>query len=193
MEAKTKEKSFVQAWKLNIWAWKLSYKEMPGWYISMFLNGLLNAVTPYVTIWFSARLVAELSGGRSIQTLTHYVVLILVSTAVLMLLKAIVLRWANAEDSMTYDRMRNVFIKKMLGMDFVDIDSQHVFDLKSQIDQNEGYSDLGMPRAFEAFQVFVESGFKIMGGVVLTVSLFASKIPDDSKGIMFLNSPIAAQ
>ena len=125
MEAKTKEKSFVQAWKLNIWAWKLSYKEMPGWYISMFLNGLLNAVTPYVTIWFSARLVAELSGGRSIQTLTHYVVLILVSTAVLMLLKAIVLRWANAEDSMTYDRMRNVFIKKMLGMDFVDIDSQH--------------------------------------------------------------------
>ena len=31
-----------------------------------------------------------------------------------------------------------------------------------------------------------------MGGVVLTVSLFASKIPDDSKGIMFLNSPIAA-
>lgn len=42
MEAKTKEKSFVQAWKLNIWAWKLSYKEMPGWYISMFLNGCLT-------------------------------------------------------------------------------------------------------------------------------------------------------
>lgn len=192
MEAKTEKKSFIKAWKLNIWAWKLSYKEMPGWYISMFLNGLLNAVTPYVTIWFSARLVAELSGGRNIQTLTYYVVLILVSAAVLMLLKAIVSRWANAEDSMTYDRVRNIFIKKMLGMDFVDVDSQHVFDLKSQIDQNEGYSALGMPRAFEAFQVLIESGFKIIGGVALTVSLFASKIPDDSKGIMFLNSPIAA-
>lgn len=192
MKTKTENKSFIRAWKLNMRALKLLHGEMPGWFTATILNGLLTAAAPYAAIWFSARLIAELCGGRDVNVLTRYVILILASSALLMLLKAIVLRWANAEDSMTYDRMRNVFIKKMLGMDFVDIDSQHVFDLKSQIDQNEGYSDLGMPRAFEAFQVFVESGFKIMGGVVLTVSLFASKIPDDSKGIMFLNSPIAA-
>ena len=77
-------------------------------------------------------------------------------------------------------------------MDFVDADSQHVFDLRAGIEQNENYSMLGLPRAFEIFQASVEAGFRIIGGVALTVSLFASKIPDDSKGIMFLNSPIAA-
>lgn len=173
-------------------ALKLLHGEMPGWFTATILNGLLTAAAPYAVIWFSARLIAELCGGRDVNVLTRYVILILASTALLMLLKAIASRRVEAEDETKYFGVRNIFIKKMLSMDFVDADSQHVFDLRAGIEQNENYSMLGLPRAFEIFQVSVEAGFRIIGGVALTVSLFASKIPDDSKGIMFLNSPIAA-
>ena len=192
MKTKTENKSFIRAWKLNMRALKLLHGEMPGWFTATILNGLLAAAAPYAAIWFSARLIAELCGGRDVNVLTRYVILILASTALLMLLKAMASRRVEAEDETKYFGVRNIFIKKMLSMDFVDADSQHVFDLRAGIEQNENYSMLGLPRAFEIFQVSVEAGFRIIGGVALTVSLFASKIPDDSKGIMFLNSPIAA-
>ena len=192
MKTKTENKSFIRAWKLNMRALKLLHGEMPGWFTATILNGLLAAAAPYAAIWFSARLIAELCGGRDVNVLTRYVILILASTALLMLLKAMAARRVEAEDETKYFSVRNIFIKKMLSMDFVDADSQHVFDLRAGIEQNENYSMLGLPRAFEIFQASVEAGFRIIGGVALTVSLFASKIPDDSKGIMFLNSPIAA-
>lgn len=192
MKAKTENKSFIRAWKLNMRALKLLHGEMPGWFTATILNGLLAAAAPYAAIWFSARLIAELCGGRDVNVLTRYVILILASSALLMLLKAMASRRVEAEDETKYFGVRNIFIKKMLSMDFVDADSQHVFDLRAGIEQNENYSMLGLPRAFEIFQASVEAGFRIIGGVALTVSLFASKIPDDSKGIMFLNSPIAA-
>ena len=102
MEAKTKEKSFVQAWKLNMRALKLLHGEMPGWFTATILNGLLTAAAPYAVIWFSARLIAELCGGRDVNVLTRYVILILTSSALLMLLKAMAspalplpMQWAN--------------------------------------------------------------------------------------------------
>lgn len=192
MKTKTENKSFIRAWKLNMRALKLLHGEMPGWFTATILNGLLAAAAPYAAIWFSARLIAELCGGRDVNVLTRYVILILASSALLMLLKAMASRRVEAEDETKYFGMRNILIKKMLSMDFVDADSQHVFDLRAGIEQNENYSGLGLSRVFEIFQASVEAGFRIIGGVALTVSLFASKIPDDSKRIMFLNSPIAA-
>ena len=155
MKTKTENKSFIRAWKLNMRALKLLHGEMPGWFTATILNGLLTAAAPYAAIWFSARLIAELCGGRDVNVLTRYVILILASTALLMLLKAMAARRVEAEDETKYFGVRNIFIKKMLSMDFVDADSQHVFDLRAGIEQNENYSMLGLPRAFEIFQASV--------------------------------------
>ena len=91
MKTKTENKSFIRAWKLNMRALKLLHGEMPGWFTATILNGLLAAAAPYAAIWFSARLIAELCGGRDVNVLTRYVILILASTALLMLLKAFLL------------------------------------------------------------------------------------------------------
>ena len=79
MKAKTENKSFIRAWKLNMRALKLLHGEMPGWFTATILNGLLAAAAPYAAIWFSARLIAELCGGRDVNVLTRYVILILAS------------------------------------------------------------------------------------------------------------------
>ena len=123
MKAKTENKSFIRAWKLNMRALKLLHGEMPGWFTATILNGLLTAAAPYAAIWFSARLIAELCGGRDVNVLTRYVILILASSALLMLLKAMASRRVEAEDETKYFGVRNIFIKKMLSMDFVDADS----------------------------------------------------------------------
>lgn len=192
MEAKTEKIPFAKAWKMNARTWKLSYEEMPLWYISTVLSSLLSAAAPYATVWFSAKLIAELAGARDIAMLTRYAVLILISAAVIMLLRAFASARINAEQGTYTDRTQNIFVKKMLSMDFVDIDSQRVFDLKSQIDQNENYSGMGFWFAMSIFRDFTESVFKMIGGIVLIMGLFQSRVPDNSKGVMFLNSPFAS-
>lgn len=67
MKTKTENKSFIRAWKLNMRALKLLHGEMPGWFTATILNGLLTAAAPYAAIWFSARLIAELCGGRDVK------------------------------------------------------------------------------------------------------------------------------
>ena len=47
MKAKTENKSFIRAWKLNMRALKLLHGEMPGWFTATILNGLLAAAAPY--------------------------------------------------------------------------------------------------------------------------------------------------
>ena len=71
MKTKTENKSFIRAWKLNMRALKLLHGEMPGWFTATILNGLLTAAAPYAAIWFSARLIAELCGGRDVNVLTR--------------------------------------------------------------------------------------------------------------------------
>ena len=71
MKAKTENKSFIRAWKLNMRALKLLHGEMPGWFTATILNGLLAAAAPYAAIWFSARLIAELCGGRDVNVLCY--------------------------------------------------------------------------------------------------------------------------
>lgn len=50
MKAKTENKSFIRAWKLNMRALKLLHGEMPGWFTATILNGLLAAAAPYAAI-----------------------------------------------------------------------------------------------------------------------------------------------
>lgn len=99
MENTNKKKTTIcAAIKRTVRAWKLFWKIMPGWFVATFLKGIFSAITPYVTIWFSARLINELAGGRDPMVLRHYVIWILASSAVLMLANAVFERWYKAED-----------------------------------------------------------------------------------------------
>ena len=45
-------------------AWRIYRRCCPAFFWSVGLSSLGKAVSPYVTVWFTARLVAELAGGR---------------------------------------------------------------------------------------------------------------------------------
>ena len=70
--------SVREALRLNGRAFALWRRRCPQLFLSTSLSTLFEALTPYVGIWFSARIIDELAGGRDPETLKRLVLLTLV-------------------------------------------------------------------------------------------------------------------
>lgn len=191
MENKEKTLGYMAAWKLNLRAWGIWRNLCPQVFVSLLLSSVVKAVTPYVTIFLSARIIDELSGERRPDQLLRWVVLTLACTAVCALLQGVLTRWSNYARDCAGQLDDQIYMDKMVALDYADVDRQAVFDLYAQIRQNENWSGWGLPKVISFFESFVTAVVQILGGVSLSVSLFLSPVPAGS-GLAFLNHPLSA-
>lgn len=191
MENKEKKLGYMAAWKLNLRAWGIWWKLCPEAFVSLLLSSVVKAVTPYVTIFLSARIIDELSGARRPDQLLRWVVLTLACMAACALLQGVFTRWSNYAKGCAGQLDDQLYMDKMVALDYADVDRQAVFDLYAQIRQNENWSGWGLPKAISFFEFFVTAVVQILGGVGLSVSLFLSPVPAGS-GLAFLNHPLSA-
>ena len=78
----------------------------------------------------------------------------------------------------------------MFSMDYEDLDSQKMQDLKSQIMQNNQWNAWGLSRIYHTFEQLIKSLFGILSAVILTVSLFTSSVPESAGAFTLLNNPL---
>lgn len=105
-------------------AWGIYRGCRPAFFWSVGLSSLGKAVSPYVTVWFTARLVSELAGGRDPVALRWDALALLLSSAALTLLNAILSHWKTVEeDSARRLVYQETYMKKWLEMDYPDVDS----------------------------------------------------------------------
>ena len=191
MENKEKTLGYMAAWRLNLRAWGIWWKLCPQVFVSLLLSSVVKAVTPYVTIFLSARIIDELSGERRPDQLLRWVVLTLACTAACALLQGVLTRWSNYAKGCAGQLDDQLYMDKMVALDYADVDRQAVFDLYAQIRQNENWAGWGIPKTISYFESFVTAVVQVLGGVGLSVSLFLSPVPAGS-GLAFLNHPLSA-
>lgn len=191
MENEKTTPTYHQAWKMNLRAWKIWWKLCPGVFFSTLASSITEAITPYVTIFFSARIINELAGDRRPEELTKWVILTLSCTAICALLQGIFSRWANYEKASAGRLDSQIYMKKMLALDYADIDRQAVFDLYSQIRQNDQWTGWGIYKTLYFFEELVKAVVQIAGGVGLSMSLFLLKVPQNSS-LALINHPLFA-
>lgn len=183
--------SFAEAFTLNRRAAKLLWDKRPGCFISIFLTNALRAIAPYLTIWLSARIIAELAGGRDPQILFRWVVITLVSEALIALAVGLLTRWTNVEKQSLRPIGDHIYAEKMMDLEYADVDRQEVYDLYSQIRQYDNWNGWGILAVRDIFEYAVNAVFQVLGGAVLSVSLFTRMLPADSS-LALLNSPLSA-
>ncbi len=181
-----------EMWRMELRAWRIFWKRCPELFISIALSALFKSLAPYVTIWFSARLIGELAGGRDSQMLARWALATLLVTAAVSLISAALQRWKNTIRGTVWHMHEQILIEKFLSMDFVDADSQWAADLYEQIMQNVYYNNWGIGETISQFETLVTSGVNIAGGVGLTVNLFTAPLPVGTQGLAFLGSPLFA-
>ncbi|MBD5161512.1 MAG: ABC transporter ATP-binding protein [Oscillibacter sp.] len=169
-------------------ALSILWKNDRQYVIFLILQGTAAALTPYIPLYFTARLVNELAGSRDPARLWQWLVILLISSSAAALITAAVHRryWALLEAS--YTNWNGLLAKKLLDMDFCDVDDPATQALLDQIEQNNSWAGWGFNRAANNFSDLVDAVFRILGAVALSVSLFTMPVPQDSP-LAWLNHP----
>ena len=167
--------------------WNIFWKLSPNFFIATFACAALTALSPYATVWLSAQLVGELAGNRDLHRLMTLVLWILGTTAVLTFLRSTAFHWKEAETDDLWRRHNKTYMDKQMSLDYVDEDSQRVYDMYSQIMQNANLSGVGGTICILQVEQIMTALFQILGGIVLSWGLFASAVPDGK--LAFLSHP----
>ncbi len=169
---------------VGLW-WKLR----PTILISYTLSALVKAITPYTSIYFSARIIGELSQGRDPRMLAQWVGLLLGVTAALILFNGAFSRWATWEREQTRVENGKFYMDKMMELDYALMQEQKVSDLYSQIRQNANWAGWGLLQVLSNYELVITNVFQIITGLVLSVGLLVQKVPEGSEWEV-LNHPI---
>lgn len=186
----SKKVSIKETVRLSLRGYKVWWAENPKLLISTMACGVVDALTPYVSIWLLARLINEIAGPRDPQMLKVLGLAVMIATAVLSLFSAGLTRWKNVQWASIWHTQNKVFIEKLLAMDFVDVDNAHTQELRSQIWQNTDSGAWGLYKLLFGFDSIVKSIMSIVGAVVLAVSLFMLPVSASSGKLMILNNPL---
>ncbi|MBE6937726.1 MAG: ABC transporter ATP-binding protein [Ruminococcaceae bacterium] len=179
-----------EALKLHARAIPVIRKYQPGYIASSFINNGLNAALPYSAIYFSARIIDVLSTDREPKSLLFWVILTVCTEAVLGVVSIFVRRWRTLHEYMLYEQDFPIYTHKALSMDFCVFDRRETADLLTQIDQNREFVACSFIRASMATDGLFRGAFRILGALILSVSLFTLPVENTSAG--FLNSPLTA-
>ena len=182
--------SFRETARLSLRGFGVWRRETPGLLLSIMLCAVFEGLTPYVDIWLMARLIDEIAGGRDPQRLAAYALAWMSASAVLSLLGRGLTGWKNARLSCLWHIQNKVFMKKLLSMDFADMENGHVQELRSRIWQNTDSGGWGLYKLIYSFEAVIRSVMSMAGGILLTASLFLLPAGADSGALTVLNRPV---
>ena len=166
------------------------HKVSPKFFPLLTIYSIFSAITPYVTVFFSAQILKELATLRREENLWQWVIAGVLCVGIAAIAKAMLYRRYNSLLNDLYGRKEILFIHKMFSLDFSELDKQENHDLRAQIQQNENWSSWGLMRVEEAYIGAVSSVIGLLSGIALTVSLFTSPVPESAGWLTVLNNPV---
>ena len=153
---------------------------------------LFGAITPYVTVFFSARVLTELATLRRAEILWRWVLAGVLCTGFAAVAKAALHRRCNTLLNDLYGRKEMLFVHKIFRLDYSELDKQENHDLREQIKQNEQWSGWGLMHVPKIYSGAVTGLLGLLSGAALTVSLFTAPVPNSAGWLVVLNDPIFA-
>jgi len=154
------------------------------------IDVMLAAIVPYVLIYFSAQIISELAGACRAVRLQQLVIVTLGITLVLNLIRHLVARINEVENHTTFYYLYSLFSDKLLDMDFVQVDSNEVQSEYETNIRTLGGAGWGFYRIIEVVSTMMNAIFTLIGGILLTATLFISQVPQESVEYQWLNHPL---
>ena len=190
--AKQDRASIRETLSLTWRSFKIMKRYHGNFYKIIAMKSICSAIAPYINIWLSAQIINELAGNRNVEVLWRLVVITVAINGILALVNAVLERAKTAKNSASWFHREKIYMDKMLDMDFEDMDDRKTHDLRFQIKQNQQWSGWGIGKTNWYFETIVNAMCRIVGAIVLTVSLFSSKVPEYNEELLFLNHPLFA-
>lgn len=181
--------SLFAALRAHIWAGRELSSVSPRFFAYAGALAVFSALLPYVTVFFSARILQELATLRREAALWQWVCTGVICAGALAILKAVLAQRVSTLRDDLWERKELLFVRKLFSLDYADMDKQQTHDLRAQIQQNENWGGWGLMIATDMFSTCLESAIGIVSGAALTVSLFTCAVPESAGWLTALNNP----
>ena len=190
MEKKEEKLTWREAWRIFKRSFLLVHRYAPHLYFPLTVCALVTAVTPYVTVFLSARVIDELAGARRPEVLWRWVVAAVAVTGAIALLKAALGAWRTTQtNSLSISRTR-IYSDKLMDLDYADLEKQSTRDLLAQVKQNEWWMALGIQKVPYLYNRILQNAMGIVSAVALTVGLFLTRVPESAGALTVLDGPV---
>jgi len=147
----------------------------PGLIRAKAISAIIEALTPFVTIWFSARIINEMTGERNKQVLLFYVLMIIGIHFVFSMTKKVMDRIVDEKEAGMWNYFRKVFSDKQMSMDYVDLEDLDIQKLQQKAKENLFMFGNGLGQLVWGSADVVRVTVGIIASVSLTASLFMAK------------------
>ena len=186
------ELPFKQAFLLHRRAMRLLRDQVHYLFLCHTLYGIVGALIPYAGIWLSAQIINELAGFRRGEVLWPLVTIVIVTTAILTLVKDALYQWKMSRQAILWQYLRKIYADKIMSMDFCVLDDPHTHEQYAAIRENDSFASWGLTRVIFSYEDGLTAVFRVIGAAMLTVSLFAMPVPDEAGQLRILGSPLFA-
>ena len=186
-----KEKmKFKDAALMHLRAVKELHQVSPKFFPLLTFHCFFRAVSPYVTVYFSAQILRELALFRREDILWKWVAAGVVCIGLTQIISALLQRRYITLQNDLWGRKEIIFIHKMFSLDYADLDKQETYDLRNQIRETEGWSGWGLMKVYEIYENLITAVIGLFSGILLTIGLFTSAVPESAGWLTVLNHPV---
>ena len=153
---------------------RLLYEMSPTYTVSFILEALVSAVTPYVPIWFSARLIDAIAAGRPVGALALYAALTVGLTFLLGLLVAWFRERESVGDKELSQNLEWRYAEKTMDMAYKSVEDRDTALLRERIrkETQTGYNYWYLKDGTAALILLTT---QIAASITLTASFFGVK------------------
>jgi ATP-binding cassette subfamily B protein len=147
----------------------------PGLIRAKVLSAAAEALSPFVTIWFSAGIINEIAGEKRTGTLALLVLLTVGLNFALSMARHVADRIVGEKETGMWNHFTRIFADKQMSMDFADLENREIQKQKQNAQENLFMFGNGLAQLVWDTPTIVRVLVGIAASAALTVSLFTSR------------------
>lgn len=146
---------------------------------------LINSIQPFISVWFTAQIVNEISSQRRFNTILLFILGAVLLNFICSLIKNILNHVCNEKEAQMWNWFEKIFSDKQMSLDFVDLENAAIQHQRQEAQENLYMFGNGLAQLFWGISALVRTLVYIVLSLAMTISLFLS-----SSGNRFIDHPI---
>ena len=170
-----KKMSFVERIRITKRGFGILRKYCPGLSEQKALYEFIHSLQPFITIWFSARIVDELTNHCRKDYIASYVICVITINFICIVFQNVLLHICNEKESQMWIWFEKVFSDKQMSLDYDDLEDVSIQKQRQEVEENLFMFGNGLAQLVWGTSVMVKVFINIFVALLMSGTLFISK------------------
>lgn len=170
-----KKMSFGERIRITKRGFGILRKYCPGLSEQKALYEFIHSLQPFITIWFSARIVDELTNHCRKDYIASYVVCVITINFICIVFQNVLLHICNEKESQMWIWFEKVFSDKQMSLDYDDLEDVSIQKQRQEVEENLFMFGNGLAQLVWGTSVMVKVFINIFVALLMSGTLFISK------------------